>query len=493
MTNTPISAEEAGPKYRRLFEQLRESIEERRWLPGARMPSERELIRETGLSLPTVRRAYDELTRQGYVARIQGRGTLVLERKSEQPLLRVGIYSSGEIYEAYRDIFASLGRGQGLPYQPEAQLLHAGVRLEEAYRHFDAVLPGPMLLGKAFALDLAAPLRGRVSRNRLDHPGLFADYLQDDALRAMPLTWSPLAICCNLDVLRKIGFEAPEQLRREDLLGISDAVSACRSRTGEMLFSFPCTTFAHYRWLPFLWQAGCDLFTGGGSCDEEALWEAVEFLRRLHQHESCFLCPRMVSLLNEELVARGDFAFCFLCSYQYDYILRRTAGRFACRLYEFPAGERRVTSVNSIPYTVSRFSPRKTEAIDLYRRLTAKSVQIELFRRGGLLPVVPVSQEELADSPVDAAFFLHAATAGRATDLHRHADIQRFSELLALYLTRLLPLEELQKELGVRSFAEATPAVQVQSPDCLTVRWSDGLRKSQVPSLKSRLSESPMV
>ena len=50
--------------------------------------------------------------------------------------------------------------------------------------------------------------------------------------------------------------------------------------------------------------------------------EAVEFLRRLYQHETCFLCPRMVPLLNEELFARGDFAFCFLFSYQYDSILR---------------------------------------------------------------------------------------------------------------------------------------------------------------------------
>ncbi len=449
MPNMSIVAEEGSPKYRRLYEQLRESIEARRWLPGAKMPSERELIRETGLSLPTVRRAYDELMRQGYVARIQGRGTLVLERKSELPLLRVGIYSSREIYEAYRGVFAALGREQGLPYQPEAQLLHAGVGLEEAYRHFDAVLPGPVLLGEALAKDLAAPLRGRISRNRLDHPGLFADYLQDDALRAMPLTWSPLALCCNLDVLRKIGYEPPDRLRREDLMAISDAVAACRRSSGETLFSFPCTTFAHYRWLPFFWEAGCDLFSGG-ACDTGALWEAVEFLRRLYQHETCFLCPRMVPLLNEELFARGDFAFCFLFSYQYDYILRHAAGRFACRLYEFPSGERRVTSINSIPFTVSRHSPRRTEAIDLYRRLTAKSVQVELFRRGGMLPVVPVAREELTGGAFDADFFLRAATAARCVDWHRHADLHRFSDLLSLYLTRLISLAQFQEACAAR-------------------------------------------
>lgn len=52
--------------------------------PGEKLPSERELARRFGCSLITVRRALDELSREGRVRRDQGRGTFVLPPRLER-------------------------------------------------------------------------------------------------------------------------------------------------------------------------------------------------------------------------------------------------------------------------------------------------------------------------------------------------------------------------------------------------------------------------
>jgi len=46
-------------------------------VPGGRIPSENELSDGLGVSVITVRRALDELKRQGYIKRIQGRGSFI--------------------------------------------------------------------------------------------------------------------------------------------------------------------------------------------------------------------------------------------------------------------------------------------------------------------------------------------------------------------------------------------------------------------------------
>jgi len=440
------------PKYRRLYEILRQRIEDRCYLPGDRMPSERELIRETGLSLPTVRKTYDELMRDNYVARIQGRGTIVLERKLEKPLLRIGIQGPHLIYETLVRIFEFIDSEFSLSYKVETQLLQIGVLLEEAYQQFDIILASPLLLNEIKEKNLAASLRGRISLDRLDHPGIFAEYMQDDALRTMPLTWSPLVLCCNMNILRRIGFAHPEQFTRDDLMRLVTAVDDYRRNTGENVFSFPCTMLTYYRWLPFVWQDGCDIFYSE-NYDSGTLWKSIEFLRELYQHESCFVCPKMVSLVNEELFIRGNFAFSFICSFHLDYIAKMAEkNNFEYHLFELPSGERRITSITSLPFTISANSAHKTEAADLYRKFTNKKVQLELFKRAGFLPVAPIPRAELRDSVsekrfAEAEFFFNAAVYGRSPTIRSHEKIDIFSQYMGMYFSHLISLEELKEAL----------------------------------------------
>lgn len=78
----PHRASAAGqPKYLQLRDTLLAEIEGGRWQPGARLPTEIDLTRQTALSLGTVQRALRALVEDGIVVRQQGSGTFVAENR----------------------------------------------------------------------------------------------------------------------------------------------------------------------------------------------------------------------------------------------------------------------------------------------------------------------------------------------------------------------------------------------------------------------------
>ncbi len=74
------------PIYAQIREQIREQIMSGELPPGTVLPSIRRLAQEAGVSVITTTRAYNELEREGYIASMQGRGSVVLPR--DNALLR---------------------------------------------------------------------------------------------------------------------------------------------------------------------------------------------------------------------------------------------------------------------------------------------------------------------------------------------------------------------------------------------------------------------
>lgn len=72
------------PLHHQVYLDLRRGLDEGRWVPGDRLPPERELAEHYGCSLITVRRALTELAREGRIERIRGRGTTVLRPRIER-------------------------------------------------------------------------------------------------------------------------------------------------------------------------------------------------------------------------------------------------------------------------------------------------------------------------------------------------------------------------------------------------------------------------
>ena len=73
----PISASAAGTLYQQIVDGLKREVSEGRLAPGSPLPSFRALAEELLVSVITVKRAYDELEREGIIYRRQGLGTFV--------------------------------------------------------------------------------------------------------------------------------------------------------------------------------------------------------------------------------------------------------------------------------------------------------------------------------------------------------------------------------------------------------------------------------
>jgi GntR family transcriptional regulator len=75
----PLSAAAGGALYQQIADGLKREISEGRLAPGTPLPSFRGLAEDLLVSVITVKRAYEELEREGLIYRRQGLGTFVSE------------------------------------------------------------------------------------------------------------------------------------------------------------------------------------------------------------------------------------------------------------------------------------------------------------------------------------------------------------------------------------------------------------------------------
>ena len=79
-----ISSAAPGPLYQQIIDGLKRDISEGRLPAGTPLPSFRELAEQLMVSLITVKRAYEELEREGIIYRRQGLGTFVAENGDDR-------------------------------------------------------------------------------------------------------------------------------------------------------------------------------------------------------------------------------------------------------------------------------------------------------------------------------------------------------------------------------------------------------------------------
>lgn len=80
----PLSAAGPGTLYQQIVDGLKREVSEGRLAPGAPLPSFRGLAEELLVSVITVKRAYEELEREGIIYRRQGLGTFVADRAADR-------------------------------------------------------------------------------------------------------------------------------------------------------------------------------------------------------------------------------------------------------------------------------------------------------------------------------------------------------------------------------------------------------------------------
>ncbi len=80
---------EAQPLYARVKDHILQNIRSGAWAPGARVPSENELVESFRISRMTANRALRELMVEGFLARVPGVGTFVKEAPARSSLVEL--------------------------------------------------------------------------------------------------------------------------------------------------------------------------------------------------------------------------------------------------------------------------------------------------------------------------------------------------------------------------------------------------------------------
>lgn len=72
-----MATNKTAPLYQQIYDDIKAAIDDGTYQVNARIPSEAELSEEYGVSRITVRRAIEDLCSDGYLTKMQGRGTFV--------------------------------------------------------------------------------------------------------------------------------------------------------------------------------------------------------------------------------------------------------------------------------------------------------------------------------------------------------------------------------------------------------------------------------
>jgi len=98
------------PKYAQIVSTIQRRIEDGTYPPGSVLPSETQLVREFGVSRPTVVRALQVLQSQGWIDREHGRGSYVRNRAVLADHPRPGRAFLDEAETATHGVFLHVGR-----------------------------------------------------------------------------------------------------------------------------------------------------------------------------------------------------------------------------------------------------------------------------------------------------------------------------------------------------------------------------------------------
>lgn len=140
--NQTISRMSSGKsKFIDLSEKIIDKIKQGELQPGDQIPSENELIKTFNISNTTARKTLLEIESKGWVRRIKGKGTFVLNRTEDHHLLR----TLGSIYATRRGFHDSLIAEGFTPKNIviEKTILPDGISSEINNRHF--IIQGPVL------------------------------------------------------------------------------------------------------------------------------------------------------------------------------------------------------------------------------------------------------------------------------------------------------------------------------------------------------------
>lgn len=130
----PISAAAAGPLYQQIVDGIKREVLANRLTAGSALPSYRVLAEQLLVSLITVKRAYEELEREGITFSRQGLGTFVAARGND----RTRTERRAMARDALRSAIDA-GRQAGVTDREIVQMLRDELKAQPTESHEDPI------------------------------------------------------------------------------------------------------------------------------------------------------------------------------------------------------------------------------------------------------------------------------------------------------------------------------------------------------------------
>lgn len=142
-----------SPKYLQLYQLLKGQVQQGIFQTGEYLPSEHQLCQEHGLTRTTVRHALDELIRDGFIVKEQGKGSRVRERGKSLNLLNVKGFSEAAGPDVQTHYLTPIRPGSW----PESFRLPVGQGPCLQFERIRSVAGQPVMLEKNWFPDLLSP------------------------------------------------------------------------------------------------------------------------------------------------------------------------------------------------------------------------------------------------------------------------------------------------------------------------------------------------
>ena len=116
--NIIISNSATQPIYEQIYGQIKSKIISGELKEGEALPSMRALAKDLHISVITVQRAYEDLTRDGFIETVSGKGSFVASQNKEfiqEEQLRIA--------EELLQKVAEIGRAHGIAYEKMSSIL----------------------------------------------------------------------------------------------------------------------------------------------------------------------------------------------------------------------------------------------------------------------------------------------------------------------------------------------------------------------------------
>ena len=113
-----ISNSSDKPLYEQICLQIKSLIMDGTLSSGEALPSMRSLAKDLHISVITVQRAYEDLTRDGFIETVSGKGSFVVSQNREF-IQEEQLWIAEELLQKA----AEIGRTHGIPYEQLANIL----------------------------------------------------------------------------------------------------------------------------------------------------------------------------------------------------------------------------------------------------------------------------------------------------------------------------------------------------------------------------------